>query len=212
MLDFKCQEGAINKKYSKSLFWNGQFGLQPRRVALEMQWASESLTFIVKGQVLSSNEKGLFQLDDYLVSFRILLHSWAPFYAAFVYKTCMQSHYIHAGSRSLHTHTHTHIHTHIYIYTLSAVRRLSAVCSMIWWKTWAGRSCVDHWLNLSPCDVYGSPCMCWGERGGTGSNRSNDRMKKEKKREKGVKDEKESYRMGTRWYEKRGEGQKVWEH
>lgn len=120
---------------------------------------TQSLTFIVKGQVLSSSEKGPFQLDDYFVSFRILLHSWAPFfYAASVYKTCMQSHYIHAA-HSVHAHTHTRAHT----------QRCtsSAVCSMIWWKTRAGRSRVDHWLNLSPRGVYGSGRVRRGEeRGG----------------------------------------------
>lgn len=82
---------------------------------------TQSLTFIVKGQVLSSSEKGPFQLDDYFVSFRILLHSWAPFfYAASVYKTCMQSHYIHAA-HSVHAHTHTHTGTHSKVYIQCSV-------------------------------------------------------------------------------------------
>lgn len=44
-----------------------------------------------------------------------------------------------------------------------------------------------------------------GERGATSLNRSNDRMKKEKK-EKGGKDERERYRMWMRWYERMREG------
>lgn len=45
------------------------------------------------------------QLDDYFVSVRTLLYSWAPFFVAFDHRTCMQSHYTCVGSCSLYAHT-----------------------------------------------------------------------------------------------------------
>lgn len=156
---------------SKRLLLNAQFSLLPCRLALEMQQAPQ-MTFIVEGQVLSWNEKGPLQSDDYFLSVRILLHSWAPFYVCFAHRTCMQSHYINTGSCPLHTHRHTHR-----VYMHRAVCRTSAVCSMIWWKTWADRSRTDQWINLGPCDIYGCLCMCRGERGAADWNGSNDWMR-----------------------------------
>lgn len=71
----------------------------PYRDAVETQPASASLTFIVKGQVLSWNEKGLFQLHDYFVSF-----SFAAPQLRLILCCCMQSYYIHAGQA--HTYTY----------------------------------------------------------------------------------------------------------
>lgn len=73
-------------------------------------------------------------------------------------------------------YTHTHRHTHR-VYMHRAVCRTSAVCSMIWWKTWADRSRTDQWINLGPCDIYGCLCMCRGERGAADWNGSNDWMR-----------------------------------
>lgn len=132
---------------------------------------------IDKGQVLSSHEKCPSQLDEHFASFRILLHSWAPFYVALSARRAITLHWCWPGFT---THAHASL-------------PMNVPCTMIWWKTWAGTP--SRWALIK----FRSSWRLWqtrhvlGERGAAGLNGSRDRMKKRKVRW-------ESYRMIMGWY------------
>lgn len=105
---------------------------------------------IVKGQVLSSHEKCPSQLDEHFASFRTLLHSWAPFYAALSARRAITLHWCWPGFT-----THAHTPRPLWMFLVP------------WFDGKPGLvpPPVEHWLNLGPHDVYGRRATCWESEG-----------------------------------------------